>query len=107
MILYNGFRYIARVVTIMTRKYVHPPVHPGKILFKEFIQFFGLNQNRLAQNINVPPRRINEIVLGKRGITADTALRLAHYFGNSAPFWMELQMRYELKKAKELLGDRF
>ena len=106
MILYNGFRYIARVVTIMTRKYVHPPVHPGKILFKEFIYFFGLNQNRLAQNINVPPRRINEIVLGKRGITADTALRLAHYFGNSAFFWMQLQCRYELKKTKELLGNR-
>ncbi|OGJ43098.1 addiction module antidote protein, HigA family [Candidatus Peregrinibacteria bacterium RIFCSPLOWO2_01_FULL_48_20] len=90
----------------MTRKYVHPPVHPGKILFKEFIYFFGLNQNRLAQNINVPPRRINEIVLGKRGITADTALRLAHYFGNSAFFWMQLQCRYELKKTKELLGNR-
>ena len=90
----------------MVRKYLYPPIHPGKILLKEFIQCFGLNQNRLAQDISVAPRRINEIVLGKRGITADTALRLARYFGNSAFFWMELQIRYELKKAKELLGDR-
>ncbi len=104
--LYNGFRYIFYVTLIMVRKYLYPPIHPGKILLKEFIQCFGLNQNRLAQDISVAPRRINEIVLGKRGITADTALRLARYFGNSAFFWMELQIRYELKKAKELLGDR-
>lgn len=90
----------------MARKYLYPPVHPGKILRKEFIEFLGLNQNRLACDISVPPRRINEIVLGKRGITADTALRLARYFGNAPIFWMDLQIRYELKKAKDLLGDR-
>lgn len=90
----------------MVRKYLYPPVHPGKILQKEFIEFLDLNQNRLACDIRVPPRRINEIVLGKRGITADTALRLARYFGNAPFFWMQLQSRYELKKAKDLLGDR-
>ena len=90
----------------MARKYLYPPVHPGKILLKEFIVFLNLNQNRLACDIMVPPRRINEIVLGKRGITADTALRLARYFGNAPIFWMQLQSRYELKKAKDILGDR-
>lgn len=85
----------------MARKYKYPPIHPGRILLKEFINCFGLNQNRLAKKLGLSPRRINEIVLGKRGITADTALRLADYFGNSATFWMELQIRYELKIAKE------
>ncbi len=90
----------------MARKCKYPPIHPGKILQKDFIQYLGLNQTALAEALNVPPRRINEIVLGKRGISADTALRLAYYFGNAASFWMELQSRYELKQVNEKLGDR-
>jgi len=90
----------------MVRKYVYPPIHSGKILLKEFIECFRLNQNQLARDLKVPPRCINEIVLGKRGITADTALRLGYYFGNAPFFWMELQSRYALKKEKGRLGDR-
>lgn len=78
-----------------------PPVHPGKILYKEFLADFHVNQHQLAKAIKVPPRRINEIVLGKRGISADTALKFSAFFGNRAEFWMELQSRYELKLAKE------
>lgn len=88
----------------MVTKY--PPVHPGKILLEEFILCFGLTEARLARNIGVPRRRINEIVLKRRGISADTALRLSHYFGNKVEFWMELQMRYELEKAKRKLRGR-
>ncbi|MDR2973957.1 MAG: HigA family addiction module antidote protein [Propionibacteriaceae bacterium] len=73
------------------------PIHPGEILMKDFLQEFGITQNRLALAIGVPPRRINEIVHGKRGITADTALRLSRYFGTSAEFWMNLQTHYELR----------
>jgi len=72
------------------------PIHPGEHLMEEFLTPLELSQNRLANAIKVPPRRINELVLGKRGITADTALRLAFYFGNSPEFWMGLQMDYEL-----------
>ena len=72
------------------------PVHPGEILFEEFLSPMEISQNRLANAIKVPPRRINEIVLAKRGITADTALRLAFYFGNSPEFWLGLQMDYDL-----------
>ncbi len=77
-----------------------PNIHPGLILLEEFMIPFKLTQNRLAKDLGVPPRRINEIVHGKRSITADTALRLAHYFGTSAQFWMGLQDDFELEEAK-------
>ncbi len=79
-----------------------PPVHPGEILLEEFLKPMSISQYRLAESIHVPARRINEIVLAKRGITADTALRLSRFFGNSAQFWMNLQTRYELESAREL-----
>jgi addiction module HigA family antidote len=79
-----------------------PPVHPGEILLEEFLKPMGISQYRLAESIRVPARRINEIVLQKRGITADTALRLSRFFGNSAQFWMNLQTRYELESARDL-----
>ncbi len=82
------------------------PVHPGEILQKEFLEPMGLSQNRLALALRVPARRINEIVLGKRGITADTALRLARYFKMSPQFWLGLQMDYELNVAEDLLEGR-
>ncbi len=82
------------------------PVHPGEVLAKEFLKPMGLSQNRLALDIGVPPRRINEIVLRKRSITADTALRLSRYFGNSPRFWMGLQNDYELDMAEDLLAER-
>ena len=82
------------------------PVHPGEILMEEFLKPMNLSQNRLALSIGVPPRRINEIVLGKRGITADTALRLARYFEMSPQFWMGIQMDYALDVAEEELSDR-
>jgi addiction module HigA family antidote len=79
-----------------------PPVHPGEILLEEFLKPMSISQYRLAESIHVPARRINEIVLQKRGITADTALRLSRFFGNSAQFWMNLQTRYELELARDL-----
>lgn len=82
------------------------PVHPGEVLLEEFLKPMGLSQNRLALDIGVDARRINEIVLGKRGITADTALRLARYFGTSAQFWLGLQADYDLDVAEQLLGER-
>lgn len=82
------------------------PVHAGEILLEEFIQPLGLSQNALAKALHVTPRRINEIVNGKRSITADTALRLAKFFGNSAEFWMNLQNRYDLETARELLEQK-
>ncbi len=82
------------------------PVHPGKILQEEFLEPLGLSQNKLALALRVPARRINEIVLSKRRITADTALRLGRYFGMSARFWMNLQARYDLDTAEDALGDR-
>ena len=82
------------------------PVHPGEVLLEEFLKPMNLSQNRLALALGVPPRRINEIVLGKRGITADTALRLARYFNMSPQFWMGLQMDYELDVAADELSDR-
>jgi addiction module HigA family antidote len=72
------------------------PIHPGEILMEDFIEGFGITQNKLAVSIGVPPRRINEIVHGKRSITADTALRLSRYFGTSAQFWLSLQDYYDL-----------
>ena len=80
------------------------PVHPGDVLAEDFLEPLGLSQYRLAKDIGVPPRRINEIVLGKRGITADTALRLARYFGTSADVWLNLQVRYELDKTRLAVG---
>ncbi len=83
-----------------------PTVHPGEILLKEFLEPLGLSQYRVAKDISVPPRRINEIIHGIRGVSADTALRLSRYFGNSERFWLNLQMRYDLEVEKERLGDR-
>ena len=79
------------------------PIHPGEILLVDFIEGFGITQNKLAVSIGVPPRRINEIVHGKRGITADTAIRLARYFGTSEEFWMNLQSNYELRIERRAL----
>ena len=81
-------------------------IHPGQILLQEFLIPMEISQNRLARDIGVPPRRINEIVHGKRAVTADTALRLARYFGTSEAFWMGLQADYDLEEARERLGDR-
>lgn len=82
------------------------PIHPGEILLEDFIEAFGITQNRLAVAIDVPPRRINEIVHGKRGITADTAIRLARYFGTSEEFWMNLQSHYELRVERQALQQK-
>ena len=82
------------------------PIHPGEVLLEEFLKPMSMSQSRLALDISVHPRRINEIVLGKRSITADTALRLARYFGNSPQFWLGLQMDYDLDVAEDLLGHR-
>ena len=82
------------------------PVHPGEVLLEDFLKPMELSQNRLALSIGVHPRRINEIVLGKRGITADTALRLAKFFGTSPDVWLGLQKDYELDVAMDELGDR-
>lgn len=79
------------------------PIHPGEVLMEDFIHGFGITQNKLAVSIGVPPRRINEIVHGKRGITADTAIRLARYFGTSEEFWMNLQSHYELRIGRRML----
>jgi addiction module HigA family antidote len=81
-------------------------IHPGEVLREEFIKPMGLSQYRLAKSINVPPRRINEIVHEKRAITADTALRLGRFFGISAEFWVSLQARYDLDREKTRLGKR-
>ncbi|MFQ5673749.1 MAG: HigA family addiction module antitoxin [Nitrospinales bacterium] len=83
-----------------------PPIHPGEILFEEFIKPMGLSQNRLALDIGVPPRRINEIVHGKRSVTADTALRLGRFFGMSPEFWINLQAHYDLEAQADKLGAR-
>ncbi len=83
-----------------------PPIHPGEILLEEFLQPLEISQYRLAKDIGVPPRRINEIVQGKRAISPDTALRLARYFGLSERFWINLQTRYDLEMEKDRLQDR-
>ena len=83
-----------------------PPIHPGEILFEEFLEPLCISQYRLAKDISVPPRRINEIVHGKRAISADTALRLARYFGTTDQFWLNLQTRYNLELQKDYLGKR-
>jgi antitoxin HigA-1 len=84
----------------------HTPIHPGEVLQEDFLDGFGITQNKLAVSIGVPPRRINEIVHGKRGITADTALRLAKYFGTSAQFWLNLQSHYDLDLAEDRVADQ-
>ena len=83
-----------------------PPIHPGEILIEEFLKPMGISQYRLAKDISVPPRRINEIVHGKRAITADTALRLGRFFKMSPQFWLNLQTRFDLEVAEDLLADR-
>jgi addiction module HigA family antidote len=83
-----------------------PAVHPGEVLLEEFLKPMDISQYQLAKDISVPPRRINEIVLGKRAITADTALRLARYLGTSERFWLNLQARYDLEVEKDRLGRR-
>ncbi len=82
------------------------PIYPGEILLEEFLKPLGLSQYRIARDLSVPPRRINEIVHGKRGISADTALRLGRYFGTSARFWLNLQARYDLEVENDRLGRR-
>ena len=82
------------------------PVHPGEILREEFMQPLGLSQTRLGRDLGVSPRRINEIVHGKRSVTADTALRLSRYFGTSAEFWLGLQADYDLDTASDRLAER-
>ena len=81
-------------------------IHPGEVLMKEFLKPLGISQNALARAIGVPPRRINEIALGKRSITADTAVRLAHALGTSEAFWMGLQADYDLEQARSALADQ-
>ncbi len=88
----------------MSRKM--PPVHPGEILSEEFLKPLGVSQYRLARDLKVDPRRINAIILGKRAITADTALRLSRYFGLSERFWLNLQARYDLEVEKDRLGPK-
>jgi len=83
-----------------------PPVHPGEVLLEEFLKPLNLSQNRLGLSIGVHPRRINEIVLHKRRVTAETALRLARYFGTTPQFWLGLQADYDLDVAADQLGER-
>lgn len=82
-----------------------PPITPGEVLEEEFLKPINISQYRVAKDIHVPPRRINQIVKGERAITADTALRLSKYFGNTAQFWLNLQISYELELVKEKLAD--
>jgi antitoxin HigA-1 len=81
------------------------PIHPGEVLMEDFIEPLGITQHKVAVAIGVPPRRINEIVHGKRRITADTALRLSRYFGTTDLFWINLQNRYDIQVEKDALGD--
>jgi len=89
----------------MARKKL-PPIHPGEVLLEEFLVPAEISQYRLAKGISVPPRRINEIVHGNRAVTADTALRLSRFFGTSERFWLNLQIRFDLQREKDRLGDR-
>lgn len=82
------------------------PIHPGEILLNDFLEPMGISQYRIAHDISVPPRRINEIVHGTRAVTADTALRLSRYFGTTDRFWLNLQTRFDLEEQKDILGDR-
>jgi addiction module HigA family antidote len=83
-----------------------PPTTPGEVLLEEFLKPLEISQYQLAKDVGVPPRRINEIALGKRSVTADTALRLARYFGTSERFWLNLQTRHDLETEKDRLGSR-
>ena len=83
-----------------------PPIHPGEILIEEFLKPMGISQYRLAKDISVPPRRINEIVHGKRSVSADTALRLGRFFGIAPQFWLNLQTRFDLEVTEDLLAER-
>jgi addiction module HigA family antidote len=83
-----------------------PPIHPGEVLIEEFLKPMGISQYRLAKDISVPPRRINEIVHGKRSISADTALRFGRFFGISPQFWLNLQTRFDLEVTEDLLAER-
>jgi addiction module HigA family antidote len=89
----------------MTATAVMPPIHPGEVLLTEFLEPFGVTQHRLAIAVGVPPRRINEIVHGKRGISADTALRLSRFFGTTDRFWLNLQSRYDIEVERDRLAD--
>lgn len=89
----------------MSDECVMPPVHPGEVLLEEYLEPLGITQHRLAVAVGVPPRRINEIVHGKRGISADTALRLARFFSTSERFWLNLQSRYDLERERDALAD--
>ncbi len=82
------------------------PIHPGEVLLEDFLNPMGISQYRLAHDVSVPARRINEIVHGTRRITADTALRLSRYFGTTEGFWLNLQSRFDLEERKDVLGDR-
>jgi addiction module HigA family antidote len=82
------------------------PVHPGEVLLEDFLSPMGISQYRLAKDLSVPPRRINEVVHGKRAISADTALRLGRYFGVSPRFWLNLQAQFDLDVEEDRLGDR-
>ena len=84
---------------------LYPPIHPGEVLNEDFIEAFGITQHQLAVEIGVPLRKINEIVHGKRGITADTALRIGKYFGIEPQYWLNLQSRYELEVAEDAVAD--
>jgi len=88
------------------RKRKVAPIHPGEVLLREFLEPLGVSQYRLARDISVPPRRINEIVHAKRAISADTALRLSRYFSNSEHFWLNLQARFDLETQRDRLGKR-
>jgi addiction module HigA family antidote len=90
----------------MSEEQLLPPIHPGEILLEEFLEPMGISQYRLAKDISVPARRINEIVHGRRAITADTALRLSRYFGLSERFWLNLQTRYDIELEKDKLKGR-
>ncbi len=83
-----------------------PPVHPGEVLFEDFMKPLGLSQYRVAKDIGVPALRISQIIHGKRAITVDTAMRLARYFGTSAAVWLRMQIRYDLEVAEETIGGR-
>jgi len=90
-------------LTTTSQRAAYPPIHPGEVLLTDYLEPLGVTQHRLAVAIGVPPRRINEIVHGKRGITADTALRLARFFGTSERFWLNLQSRYEIEVERDRL----
>jgi antitoxin HigA-1 len=93
-------------MNMKTKKRDFSPIHPGEILVTEFLDPMGISQYRLAKDIGVTPRRINEIVHGRRAISADTALRLSHFFGMEAQFWLNLQSRYDMEVAREQLHDK-